>query len=81
MAQIKAGDADANRKFQNFLVKCENIDHLQNWSLLNTPDIICVLLSKIRGSVRDMWSWTLLAAQRRGKREREMVDFIQFIND
>ena len=56
MAQIKAGDADANRKFQIFLVKCENIDHLQNWNLLNTPDIICVLLSKIRGSVRDMWS-------------------------
>lgn len=56
MAQIKAGDADANRKFQNFLVKCENIDHLQNWSVLNIPDIICMLLSKMRGSVRDMWS-------------------------
>ena len=32
--QIKAGDADAYRKFQNFLVKCKNIDHLQSWSVM-----------------------------------------------
>ena len=28
--QIKAGDDGAYRRFQNFLVKCENIDHLQS---------------------------------------------------
>ena len=51
--QIKAGDTDAYRRFQNFLVKCENIDHLQSWNVLNTPGIICMLLSKLPGSVRD----------------------------
>ena len=51
--QIKA---DAYRKFQNFLVKCENINHLQNWNVLNTPDIICMLFSKLPGSARDKWS-------------------------
>ena len=44
--QIKAGDADGYRKFQNFLVKCKNIHDLQPWNVLNTPDIICMLLSK-----------------------------------
>ena len=46
--QIKAGDAGGYRRFQNFSVKCENIDHLQSWNVLNTPDIICVLLSKLQ---------------------------------
>ena len=27
--QIKPGDSDAYRKFQNFLIKCENIDQIQ----------------------------------------------------
>ena len=79
--QIKAANADAYRKFQNFLVKCENIDHLPNWNVLNTPDIICMLLSKLPGSARDKWSRKVLAIPRKVSREPEMVDFIQFVND
>ena len=30
---------DAYRKFQNFLIKCENIDQIQDWNVLNTPDL------------------------------------------
>ena len=79
--QTKAVDADAYRRLQNSLVKCENIDHLQIWSVLNTPDIICMLLSKLPGSVRDKWSRKVLTIQRRGNRESEMADFIHFVND
>ena len=79
--QIIAGDADAYKKFQNFLVKCESIDHLQNWNVLNTPDIICMLLSKLPGSARDKWSRGVLAIRRKDSREPEMADFIQFVND
>ena len=79
--QIKASDADSYRRFQNFLVKRENIDHFQSWKVLNTPDIICMLLSKLPGSVRDKWSRKVLAIRRRGNREPEMADFIQFVND
>ena len=68
-------------RFQNFLVKCENIDHLQSWNVLNTPDIICMLLSKLLGSARDKWSRKVLTIQRRGNREPEMAGFIQFVND
>ena len=35
-SQIKSGDADAYQKFQNFLVKLENIGHLQSWNVLDT---------------------------------------------
>ena len=41
--QIKAGDADAYQKFQNFLVKLENIGHLQSQNVLDTPDIMFML--------------------------------------
>ena len=74
--QIKAGDADAHRKFQNFLIKCENIDHLQNWNVLDTEDIICMLLSKLLGSARDERSRKVLAIRRKVSREPEMADFI-----
>ena len=63
-------------RFQNLLVKCENIDHLQSWNVLNRPGIICMLLSKLPGSVRDIWSWKVLMIQKRGNREPETADFI-----
>ena len=49
--------------------------------MLNTPNIICILLSNLPGSVRDKWSRKVLVIRRRGKREPEMADFIQFVND
>ena len=58
--QIKAVDSDADRKFQNFLIKCKNIDTrledwtgIQDWNVLNTPDVVCMLVSKLPGSGRD----------------------------
>ena len=63
------------------LVKCENIDHLQSWNVLHTPDIICMLLSTLPGSVRDKWTRKVLTTQRMGNREPEVADFIQFVND
>ena len=40
-----------------------------------------MLLSKLPGSVRDIWSWKVLTIRKRGNREPEMADFIQFVND
>ena len=51
--EIKVGNADAYKRFQNFLVKCENLEHLQICKVLNTPHIICMLLSKLPGKVSD----------------------------
>ena len=40
-----------------------------------------MLLSKLPGSVRGKWSRKVLTIRRRGNREPEMADFIQFVND
>ena len=58
--QIKSGDAAAYQKLQNLLIKYENIGHLWSWNVFDTPDITCMLLSKLPGSARDKWSRTLL---------------------
>ena len=52
-SQIKAVDTEAYQKMQNFLVELENIDHLQSWNVLDTSDIMCMLLSKLPGSTRE----------------------------
>ena len=51
--QIKPGDAEAYRKFHNFLLKCENITQLQTWNVLDNPEIMYMLLSKLPGGTRD----------------------------
>ena len=68
--QIKSGDADAYQKFQDFLVKLDNIGHLQSWNVLDTPDIMCMILSKLPGSATEKWSRNVLTICRRHKREQ-----------
>ena len=80
LPQIKPGDSDAYRKFQNFLIKCKNIDQIQDWNVLNTPHVVCILASKLPGNGRDRWSRKVLAI-RKHKSEPNMMDFIQFVND
>ena len=80
-SQIKAGDVDACQKFQNFLVKRENIGHLKSWNVLDTPGIMWMLLSKLQGSAREKWSRNVLTICRRHKREPDLTDFIHFVND
>ena len=58
--QIKSGDAVAYQKLQNLLIKYENIGHLGSWNVFDTPDITCMLLSKLPGSARDKWPRTVL---------------------
>ena len=79
--QIKPGDCDAYRKSQNFLIKCENIDQMQCWNVLNTHDVVCMLVSKLPGNGRDSWSRKILEIRRKHKREPDMMDFIQLSND
>ena len=79
--QIKPGDAEAYRKFHNFLLKCENITQMQTWNVLDTPEIMCMLLSKLSGGTKDKWSRRILIIRRKQGREPELADFIDFVND
>ena len=49
--------------------------------MFNTLDIIYMLLSKLPESAREKWSRKVLTIRRKGNREPEMADFIQFVND
>ena len=77
---IKAGDSDAY-KITKFLIKCENIDQAQGWNVLNTRDVICMLVSKLPGSGRDRWSRKVLKIRRKHRRWPDKMDLIQFVND
>ena len=79
--QIKSGDAIAYQKLQNFLIKCENIGHLQSRDVFNTLDIICMLLSKLSGSARDKWSRKVLIIRQNQRREADLSDFIKCVDN
>ena len=53
--QIRNGDGESYQKFYNFLLKCESITQAREWNPLDTPDVICMLLSKLPGVARDKW--------------------------
>ena len=79
--EIKAGNANSYMKFQHFLIKFKNIDHLHSWNVLNTSGNICMLLSNFSGFIRDTRSRKLLSIQRKGSKEQGKTDLIQFLKD
>ena len=72
---------DSYQKFQNFLVKLENIGHFQVWNVLDTPHIMCTLLLKLPGSAREKWSRNVLTICRRYNRIPDLTDFIHCFSD
>ena len=48
---------------------------------MDTPDITCMLLSKLPGGTRDKWSMRVLLISRKQEKEDELADFIDFVND
>ena len=63
------------------MIKCQNIGHLQSWNVFDTPDIMCMLLSKLPGSARDKWSRKVLTIRQNQGREPELSDFIKFVDN
>ena len=50
---LKPGDLAAYRKLYNFLIKRDSIMSRQQWNSLDTPDVLCSLVSKLPGNKRD----------------------------
>ena len=65
----------------NFLLKCENTTQMQKWNVLDTPEIMCMLLSKLPSVTRDKWSRRVLLIRRKQEKEPELADFLDFVND
>ena len=79
--QAKHGDAEGYRRFPNFLLKCETIIRMQTWNVLGTPEVMCILLSELPGGMRDKWSRKVLGIRRKLKRDPELADLMDFVND
>ena len=79
--QIRNGDGESYQKFYNFLLKCESITQAKEWNLLDTPDVICMLLSKLPGGIRDKWVRVVMNVRRRKEREATLRDVIGFIKE
>ena len=78
--QLKNGDGGSFQKFYNFLVKCESIKKSREWNPLDTPDVICMLLSKLPGKIRDKWVLAVIDVRRKEHREGTLGDFIKLIH-
>ena len=53
MTKIKPGDAAAFRRLFNFLIKFQTLQYSNNQSPLGTPDVICMILSKVPGFLQN----------------------------
>ena len=53
MTKIQPGDAFAFRRLLNFLIKYQSLQYSNNQNPLDTPDVICMILSKIPGFLQD----------------------------
>ena len=79
--QLKPADGAAYRRFYNFLLKCESATYGQNWNTIDTPEMICLVLSKLPGNSREKWNRTVLSIRRRYLREPGFADLIHFVDD
>ena len=61
-------------------VKLENIGHLQSCNVLDTPDIMFVLVSRLWDSSGDKWSRNVLTKRQMHTREPDLINFIHFVN-
>ena len=53
----------------------------QQWNSLDTPDILCALISKLPGNARDKWNRKVMMIRRSHGGEPELSDFIDFVDD
>ena len=79
--QLKPADGTAYKKFYNFLLKSESATVGQNWNILDTPEMMCLVLSKLPGAFRKTWNRNVMNIRRRHLREPDFPDIIHFVDD
>ena len=78
---VKPGDTTAYRKFHNFLIKCQSVSSSLTWNVLENPDTICTLLSKLPIYMVDKWNRQVLRMRRGSYREPVFADFVSCIEE
>ena len=78
--QIKVGDAAGFWKFYNFLLKCQSIIGGNKWNALDSPESICMVLSRLPGQLRDRWNREVYSISAKHSREPELKDLINYVD-
>ena len=78
---LKSGNAKGFCKFYNFLLKSESISESQDWNALDTPEMLCMLISKLPGGLTDRWNRTEQSIRRKQIREPDIQNLIQFVEE
>ena len=64
--------------FFNFLVKCDGVAKEHNWNA-NTPDVICMLVSKLSNALIDRWNRIAYNIRKRHECEPSLSDLIELL--
>ena len=56
VSKIKPGYAIAFRRLFNFLIKCQTMNYDTSRNPLDSPDIICIIHSKVPDHLQDRWN-------------------------
>ena len=67
-------------KVSEFFVESDTITQMPTWNVLDTPEMMCMLLSKLSGGTVDKWSRKVLGIRGKLRRDRELVNLTDFVS-
>ena len=73
---LKPSDPSGYKRFYNFLLKYESIMALEHWNSVDTPEILCVLVSKLPANTRDRWNRKVLIIRGQHRREKTLLTLL-----
>ena len=81
MTKIKPGDAAEFSRLFNFLIKYKRLQYSNNQNLLDTPDVICMILLKVPVFLQDRWNRHVHKIRKNQTREPGLLDLTNFTKD
>ena len=63
------------------MLKCETFSKSTAWNALETPEKICILVSKLPGRLRDRWNRKIQVVRRNCERKPCLSDFASFAHE
>ena len=81
LPSVKPDDVSGFRKFYSFVLKCETFSKSAAWNALETSGTLCILVSKLPGSLRDRWNRKVQVVRRSFGREPCLSDFASFVHE
>ena len=81
MKKIKPGGAAAFMRLFKFLIKCQSFQYSYNQNPLDTPYVICMILSKILGFLQDRSNRHAHKIRKNQAREPGLLDLTNLIED